>query len=124
MRKHWRGTFHALTNGARTDWYVVAPDEQTAESRFRGRFPALDRNKLHVVLVEEHGYPLPACDHPDRYLVFWQYGKETENRPRTLVRCYLCLGCGCTVHDDDPHGRMKLCGHAAHRPLPGDDKVH
>lgn len=123
IQKIWRAIRSMPPPGTRPDYYCIADTAELAEARIRKDRHFYEGETLGVTLYEEFGWPVENCAHPRDKLIFWQFGAETANRPRKAVRCYWCIGCGATVHDDTVDGHMVPCEHIEHRPKLGKDKV-
>lgn len=119
----WRAIRSMPPSDTRPDFYCIAESAEAAEQRIRRDRYFEQGETLDVTLFEEFEWPVTNCDHPRRCLLFWQYGAETPNRLRKLVRCYQCYLCGARVHDDTPDGHMVPCDHKEHRPPPVPNKV-
>lgn len=124
IHKVWRGVRSDPPHDTRPDFYVITDTAEDAERRIRDKFSFREGETLAMTLFEEFEYPRPNCTHPPDHLIFWQYGPETRNTPRRLVRCYVCPGCGAHVHDDTTDRSMVPCDHKPHRPVPDESKVH
>jgi hypothetical protein len=123
VKKIWRAIRSMPPPGTRADYYCVCDSAEEAERRVREKYSFFEGETLAVELFEQFEWPFRGCVHPRSRLIFWQFGAETANRPRKAVRCYYCIGCGATVHDDTPDGHIVPCAHIEHKPKPTEDRV-